>query len=138
MRYRRPKHLEYGETVRFHGHDGPLLALGYRLGKYLMKKLRPKGIMGLEITAELRRQKPYTCLLDGLQCSTFATLGKGNIKVKNVAREHIRISVKAGKRVLRLTITDRAQKICFSAHDLERAARRILRMPSAELWQIEK
>lgn len=138
MRFRRPKNLDYRETVRFHGHDGPFLALGYRLGKFLTKQLKPKGIMGLYITAKLRKQKPYTCLLDGLQCSTFATLGKGNIRVSDVAGELIMINVKAGKRVLRCTITERARDICFTAEDLERAARRILRMPIAELWQIQK
>lgn len=94
--------------------------------------------MGLYITAKLKKQKPYTCLLDGLQCSTFATLGKDNIEVKAVAGELIVINVKVGKRVLRCTITERARDICLTAEDLERAARRILRMPIAELWRMQK
>ena len=138
MRFRKPKHLTYPETVRFHGHDGPFLALGYQLGKYLSKQLKPRGIMGLRISAHLRNRKPYTCLLDGIQCSTFATLGKGNIRVRNVAREHIVVKATSGKKSLKCTITERAWSICFTALDLERSARRILRMPITELWCIRK
>ena len=83
MKHRRPRPLSYSETVRFHGHDGPFLALGYRLGKFLMRLLKPRGIMDLKITVKTKMKKPYTCILDGLQCATFATLGKGNLAAKH-------------------------------------------------------
>ncbi len=93
--------------------------------------------MGLEIIAKMRKQKPHTCLLDGIQCSTFATLGKGNIEVRGIAGDIIVVNVKAGKKLLKCTITERAWNVCFTALDLERAARRILRMPIKELWRIQ-
>ena len=138
MQFKKPKPLNYEQTVRFHGHDGPFLALGYRLGRYLTKQLRPRGIMGLEIAARMRKQKPYTCLLDGLQCSTFATLGKGNIRVENIAREHIVVKARVGKRSLTCTITEQAWNTCFTALDLRKAARKIMRMPISELWHMQK
>ena len=134
MKHRRPRNLSYSETVRFHGHDGPYLALGYRLGRYLVKKLEPKGIMGLRITVKTAMQKPFTCVLDGLQCSTFATLGKGNLITKSTRRPEIIVSVRKGTRVLKFRMSRTAWGICSNAVDLEKAARKILRTPVNELW----
>jgi hypothetical protein len=65
-------------------------------------------------------------------------MGKGNIEIRGVAGDFIIINVRAGKKSLKCTITERAWGICFTALDLERSARRILRMPIAELWHIQK
>jgi formylmethanofuran dehydrogenase subunit E len=135
MKYRRVRNLNYTETVRFHGHDGPFLAVGYRLGRYLVKKLRPPGIMGLRITVKTRIQKPFTCVLDGLQCSTFATFGKGNLVVKNVSGRKILVCVEKGTKVLKFRMTQKAWDVCHVAVDLEKAARKILRMPINQLWR---
>jgi formylmethanofuran dehydrogenase subunit E len=138
MKFRRPKNLNYRETVRFHGHDGPFLALGYRLGRFLNKELNPSGIMDFKISVSTKRRKPYTCLLDGLQCATFATLGKGNIAIRNISGEAIIVRVRKGGRVLKCSMTQRARVICFTAEDLEKGARQVLRTPIKQLWRIEK
>ena len=137
MRFKRPRHLDYQETIKFHGHDGPFLALGYRLGVYLTRKLKPSGIMDFKISVSTQSRKPYTCLLDGLQCATFATLGKGNIVVRNITGEAITVRVKKGKRLLTCSMTRQARNICFNPKDLVSASRRVLRTPIKELWRIE-
>lgn len=138
IEHRRPRKLNYRETVRFHGHDGPFLALGYRLGIYLVRELKPKGIMDLKITVKTMVKKPYTCLVDGLQCATFATLGKGNLILKNFPDGSIVIEAQKGRRVKKCVMTDRAREICFAARDLAKSARSILRMPVKEMWRISK
>jgi formylmethanofuran dehydrogenase subunit E len=135
MKYKRPKKLSYREAVRFHGHDGPFLALGYRLGEYLVRELRPKGIMDLTITVKTRVKKPYTCLLDGLQCATFATLGKGNMVIKVVSRGAIVVHAQKGSRLKKYAMTEPAREICFTVRDLQKAARKILRTPVREMWR---
>ena len=89
MRFVRPKSLSYQETIRFHGHSGPFLALGYKLGTFLTKKFKPKGIMDFTIIVKTRPKKPFTCLIDGLQCATFATVGKGTMILKNCNSKNI-------------------------------------------------
>ena len=138
MKFRRPKNLNYWDTIRFHGHDGPFLALGYRLGRFLNKELKPNGIMDFKISVSTKQQKPYTCLLDGLQCATFATLGKGNIIVRDISGEAIRVRVQKGRRILKCSMTQRATDICFRAEDLQRAARQVLRTPIRQLWCIKE
>jgi len=134
MRFVRPKILNYQEAIRFHGHNGPFLALGYKLGKYLNQKLKPKGIMNFKITVKTRVEKPFICVIDGLQCSTFATFGKGNMIVKRIRGKDIIVSVKKGKATYTYKITKKAMEICLTAEDLNKAATKIFRIPADQLW----
>jgi formylmethanofuran dehydrogenase subunit E len=138
MKYKRRKRLTYAETIRFHGHDGPFLALGFKLGQYLVDRLKPKGIMDLTITVKTRLEKPYTCLIDGLQCSTFATLGKGNLRI-NDRRTHI-ISVIAARNTkkIKIQVTSQAMKICQTDVDLRKASRLIFNTPDRILFALRK
>jgi formylmethanofuran dehydrogenase subunit E len=71
------------EGVRFHGHLGPYLILGLLAGEHALKKLRCKKYFGLEVKVWGANKKPKSCLIDGLQLSTGATYGKGNIQKLN-------------------------------------------------------
>jgi formylmethanofuran dehydrogenase subunit E len=67
------------EAVKFHGHLGPYLILGILAGEYGLKKIKAKKYFGLEVKVWGADKKPKSCLIDGLQLSTGATYGKGNI-----------------------------------------------------------
>ncbi|MDD4894794.1 MAG: formylmethanofuran dehydrogenase subunit E family protein [Candidatus Omnitrophica bacterium] len=68
------------EAIKFHGHLGPYLVLGIRAGETALKKFGNKKYFGLEVKAWGATKKPKSCLIDGLQLSTGATYGKGNIQ----------------------------------------------------------
>lgn len=67
------------EAVRFHGHLGPYLVLGLLAGETALKKLKLKKYFDLKVNVWGAGKKPKSCLVDGLQLSTGATYGKGNI-----------------------------------------------------------
>lgn len=71
------------EAEKFHGHLGPYLVLGILAGETALKKLRCKKYFGLEVKVWGANKKPKSCLIDGLQLSTGATYGKGNIRKLN-------------------------------------------------------
>ncbi len=71
------------EAVKFHGHLGPYLVLGLLAGKAALKKLRCRKYFSLKVRVWGATKKPKSCLIDGLQLSTGATYGKGNIKKLN-------------------------------------------------------
>ncbi len=135
---KKPKILSYQETVRFHGHNGPFLALGYKLGKYLNQRLKPKGIMDFHIVVKVKQRKPFTCLIDGLQCSTFATIGKGTMAIKETKGRDIIVIVAKNKRTYSYKITKKAMDICLTAEDLDKAAKRIFRTPTNDLWKMTR
>lgn len=127
--------LSYEETVRFHGHNGPFLALGYRLGQYLNEEFNPQFIKDFDICVYLKQTTPYTCLLDGLQCSTCATLGKGNIKTAGSPDGGITVSVGIRQGKLLFEISEEALKECLNSTELIGAAERINDMPEGQLWK---
>ena len=64
----------------FHGHLGPYVVLGLRLGEYALAKLRARRHFGLEAVVRCADQPPESCCLDGVQFSTGCTLGKRNLR----------------------------------------------------------
>jgi formylmethanofuran dehydrogenase subunit E len=136
MKHKKPKHLTYLETIRFHGHDGPFLALGYKLGRLIVNQLKPKGIMDLTVTVRTRLEKPYTCLIDGLQCSTFATLGKGNMRTNDRRTNIISVTAARNTKKLQILVNYQTMRICQTDGDLRKAARLIFKTPNRILFTI--
>lgn len=76
----RSKRVTLKEGIDFHGHLGPYLVLGILCGEFAIKTLGLKKYFGLEVKVSGACKKPQSCLIDGLQLSTGATYGKGNIR----------------------------------------------------------
>ena len=75
--------LSEEEAKKFHGHLGPYLLLGYIAGKYAVDKLKPKNEFEFKAMIKCPLKTPFSCAIDGLQCSSSCTFGKGNIKVED-------------------------------------------------------
>ena len=73
----RPLTME--ELARFHGHLGPFIVLGARMGEHSVTAHHFPRHFGVTVKVECPDQPPQSCLIDGLQLSTGATLGKRNI-----------------------------------------------------------
>ena len=52
--------------VRLHGHRGPFLACGIRMGLLALRLLGSSGYSGIEAVAETGSTPPVSCLVDGL------------------------------------------------------------------------
>ena len=68
-------------ACEFHGHDGPFLVIGLRMGIKALKVLDSKGWFNLKCIVYLRWEPPASCVIDGIQISTGCTMGKHNIEV---------------------------------------------------------
>ena len=68
------------DAIKFHGHLGPYLVLGLLAGDLAIQELSAKKYFGIKIKVWGANEKPKSCLIDGLQLSTGATYGKGNIQ----------------------------------------------------------
>ncbi len=67
------------DLERFHGHVGPFVALGARIGEHAVTEHKIPRYFGLTVDVECKSGPPSTCIIDGLQMSTGATMGKANI-----------------------------------------------------------
>jgi len=67
----------------FHGHLGPWVTVGAMIGEHALKQLKTLGQWEVEVICWMppeRQRQPFSCILDGLQTSTGATMGKRNIR----------------------------------------------------------
>ncbi len=75
------------DLAAFHGHLGPYIVLGYRIGRYVRQHFCSDPFqMNAEVFCE--GVPPQSCLADGIQIGSGCTLGKRNIEI--VASEEIR------------------------------------------------
>lgn len=68
------------DLARFHGHLGPYIVLGYRIGRAALTRF---GGNPFAINAQVFSSgvTPQSCLADGVQIGSGCTLGKGNIEL---------------------------------------------------------
>jgi formylmethanofuran dehydrogenase subunit E len=85
------------ETMRrFHGHLGPWMALGMKIGTHAFVELGFRPHFGVSVRVKGPLRRPITCMLDGLQWGTGATLGKGNITVEQADDLSVEITSERG------------------------------------------
>ena len=92
--------MNYQEIVRFHGHECPGLAIGYRMAAAAMDKLRSMRAEDEELVAIVEND---ACGVDALQCVTGCTFGKGNLLFRDYGKQVYTIysrSSRSGVRVL--------------------------------------
>jgi formylmethanofuran dehydrogenase subunit E len=69
-------------AAEFHGHLGPFLVIGVRIGLIGLRELGiEKNDGNLHITAMLRDSVPFSCTIDGIQVSTRCTTGNQKLKL---------------------------------------------------------
>jgi formylmethanofuran dehydrogenase subunit E len=87
------------QVARFHGHLGPMVVVGARLGMAGLHAVDANGYFDVEVTCEGPFAKtPGSCFLDGVQVVTGATLGKRTISSVNAKEIVLRVrNTKTGK-----------------------------------------
>lgn len=136
------------KAKEFHGHLGPFLILGLRIGLLGFKKLNlnKNKIENLYIIAALNYSIPYSCIIDGLQVSTGCTIGNKKLIIKNSSNSFVKvnflnkkddkcITISVNKKVLNKIIDEMKHENKNSKKILE-LAKKIALMPNKELFII--
>ena len=80
-------------VVQVHGHLGPSVVAGARMGMIGLRAMEAKGYFDVEVTCEGPLAKPpQSCFLDGIQVMTGATLGKRNLQWVQADQLAVRIT----------------------------------------------
>jgi formylmethanofuran dehydrogenase subunit E len=76
------------DAVELHGHLGPFLVIGVRIGRVAKRILDPgnKGEGELYVSVEVPLQTPFSCVLDGVQSTTHCTIGNQRLRVEKSRR----------------------------------------------------
>jgi formylmethanofuran dehydrogenase subunit E len=125
----------------FHGHLGPYLVLGYRMGRIALRELDSAGHFGLSVIVHSRLEPPASCLIDGVQLGSGCTLGKRNIETAETSGPAYAEFV--SDRGERITIALRADVPRLVAEmigesGVEDAGDRLFRMSEDSLFEIRR
>jgi len=127
--------LRYEDAVRFHGHKGPFMTLGYRAGLTAILKLT-RNPFDLTCTVKIPLRKPFSCVLDGIQCSCGCTLGKLNLKVEDSDDFVILFEQVSTKRRLVMRVRRRIIDMILSGESGDELADMIYNAPIDELFEL--
>lgn len=128
----------FARAVAFHGHPGPFLVSGLRMGLLALRELRSFGHGDLEAIVETGMTPPLSCIIDGIQVATGCTLGKGNIHVQDGHRPRATFITQDGQRLTVELNPELAER--FAQGDPEALAEEVLALPEEELfrWEIQQ
>jgi formylmethanofuran dehydrogenase subunit E len=129
--------LTVEEAIKFHGHKGPWLAIGYRAGLMAREKLRLRDIHDLLCVVRIPNRIPYTCSIDGVQASACCTMGKGNIVFENSNNFEFEFINRVSGDKLRLRIKRDVIENLQKFRSLEEAWEYIMKLNEQGLFELD-
>jgi formylmethanofuran dehydrogenase subunit E len=91
------KPYSVADLAAFHGHLGPFIVVGYRIGKYAKEQFC-NDPFGISAQVYCSGKPPESCIVDGVQLGSGCTLGKRNIEI--VESKEIKVVFSAGGKTL--------------------------------------
>lgn len=131
------------KAAEFHGHLGPFLTIGVRMGLIGLNGMSKHDYDKLRIEASMPLRVPFSCIVDGLQFTTHCTIGNQRLSLKD--SETIRVRFKRVNDGLEKTVTlnksrfDRIKSDLLGeaiSEEVRRAAWIVAKIPEEELFKI--
>lgn len=129
------------KAEEFHGHLGPFLVLGVRMGLVGVRELGAKeNEENLRVTVMTKYSVPFSCVIDGIQVATKCTIGNKKLRVKNssgiAARFELQnrrcVSVAVNPVAFNKLKNDLPENV--SSEELRELAQLVVSMPEEELF----
>jgi formylmethanofuran dehydrogenase subunit E len=133
------------DAVKLHGHLGPFLVVGVRMGEVAKRVFSHDAgdSVRFQVTAKVPLVIPFSCTIDGIQAATRCTLGNQRLRIENT-RKQILASFRTENpdRGVRVSVNPRVigeliRKMSAGIGNDE-LAREIAAMPERQLFTIEK
>jgi len=133
------------KAAEFHGHFGPFLVIGVRMGLIGVRELKAKENGNeLHVTAMLKHSVPFSCVIDGIQVATKCTIGNQKLKLIDsseiVAEFELQQREKVTVTVNPTTFSRLKNRLLsenVSQEETRKLAHIIASMPEEELFTIE-
>lgn len=99
------------KAADFHGHIGPFLVVGVRMGNLATKTLCTSEDSISQVIAKTPLATPFSCVLDGIQATTSCTTGNRKLHIKK-SRQEIKaiFKNKNSRRALEVTVNSKVVK----------------------------
>jgi formylmethanofuran dehydrogenase subunit E len=96
------------QAAYFHGHLGPFLMIGVRMGLTGLKGLDACTNEGLCITVSLPFRVPFSCIIDGIQVTTKCTVGNQKLLIRDSEKIQAEFRRKDKKKRIVISLKDSA------------------------------
>jgi len=131
------------KAADFHGHLGPFLVIGVKMGKFAKTNLSNAENGNLETTVKVPLLTPFSCVLDGIQVTTHCTTGNRRLIIENSQKEiAVDFKLQHSNRKLKVLvnpkIVEKLMNRISEATSNEELAWEIARMAESQLFTIEK
>jgi len=97
-------------TNELHGHLGIYAIIGVKMGIFALEKLGAES-GDISIISYAGIEPPISCMNDGLQVSTSATLGHGLIESEPTDKPQAEVIFKAGEKRINVRINEQTSKM---------------------------
>ena len=133
-------------AVEFHGHLGPFLVIGLRMGLIGLRELKSeKGTGKLRVTASLKYSVPFSCVLDGIQVTTGCTFGNQKLTLRDASGISAEFQLPSKKQVKvavnQIAFNKLKKKLLsekISNSEIQELAKLVASVPENDFFVIEK
>ena len=125
----------------FHGHLGPYVVLGYRMGQIALDALGAGGHFDVSAEVHSVLNPPASCLIDGVQLGSGCTLGKRNIEVESTDGAAFAVFTAGAGPVVTVRLkSDLPDRVRLMVEELgvEAAGEALLAADAEELFEVER
>jgi formylmethanofuran dehydrogenase subunit E len=128
---------------KLHGHLGPFLVLGVRMGMIARKALNVADDKRTSLRANVKvpLSPPFSCLLDGIQASTSCTVGNQRLTMENSEVICVSFAKQNGAETVKITlkpkIAEELKKKISECALTEKFALELADMPENQLFNVE-
>lgn len=127
-------------VAMIHGGTGPFAVAGYRMGEAALNELKlNRGSFSVEVIHHSPYQVQWSCIIDGLQAATGASVGKMNLKLVESTPDKVYSIVrnrKTGQEVkLELTPDFIKQNLNLNDKKLLAAGARTTALPESDIFR---
>jgi formylmethanofuran dehydrogenase subunit E len=134
-------------AVKLHGHLGPFLVIGVRMGVLAKKMLKSQtGVRNrLRVTVRVPLSTPFSCAIDGIQTTTSCTVGNRRLRVENSKTKidaYFELLREGSSKTLHISVNQRmvqtlTEKLSKGMTN-EQLAAQVASMPEDQLFTLEK
>ena len=132
-------------AVKLHGHLGPFLVIGVRMGEIAKRHLKVDEENSRELHANIRipLSTPFSCVIDGIQATTSCTVGNQKLKIEKSMKEiTARFKLQSSDKTVKVSVNPKLVKNLTEemsrGTDSEQLAAKIAHLKEEQLFVLEE
>lgn len=132
-------------AAKLHGHLGPFLVIGVRMGDMAKKHLDldDKGSRRLQASIKTPLFTPFSCVIDGIQAATSCTIGNQKLKIEKSTKEiTAHFKLQSSERTIKISLNPRIAETLIEemskGTNAEQLATKIAHMQEEQLFVLEE